>query len=70
MFLFEGNPIIIQIDGNEPMGKAAEKVLIKTGCSFSSTYFLYDGYKINLNEKISNIANSFDRENKRMTIII
>ena len=69
-FIFEGNPIIIQIDGNEPMGKAAEKVLIKTGCSFSSTYFLYDGYKINLNEEISNIANSFDYELKRMVIII
>ena len=68
-FILEGSIITIQIDGNEPMEKATEKFFFKTGEEISSTYFLYNGNRINLKEKISNIANTFDRDNKQMTII-
>jgi hypothetical protein len=69
-FFLEGNVITIQIDGNEPMKKATEKFFIITNSEIVHTLFLYNGHQMDLNEKISNIANSFDRENKRMTIII
>jgi penicillin-binding protein-related factor A (putative recombinase) len=62
-FILEGNITTIQIDGNEPMKKATEKFFIKTNSEIDYTYFLYNGYQFDLNEKISNIASSFDREN-------
>ena len=68
-FILEGNVITIQIDGNEPMKKATEKFFIKTNSEIDYAYFLYNGDRINLNEKISNIARPFDRENKKMQII-
>jgi len=68
-FNLEGSSIIIQINGNESMEKATEKFFLKTGCEISSTFFLYNGAQMNLNEKIANIANPFDRENKKMSIL-
>ena len=70
-FTFEGFSTIVQIDGNEPMEKATDKFFIKTGLEISSTYFfLYRGNQISLSEKIANIANKFDRENKKMSILV
>ena len=68
-FILEGNTIAIQMDGNEPMEKATEKFFFKTGEEMSSTYFLYNGTQMNLSEKILNIANKFDKENKKMMIV-
>ena len=68
-FLQEGNSINIQIDGNEPMEKAIEKYFLNTDEEISCTFFLYNGAQMNLKEKISNIANPFDRENKKMQIL-
>ncbi len=69
-FILGGNSIIIQIDGNEPMEKATEKFFLKIEEEISSIFFLYNGTQMNLNEKISNIANPFDRENKKIYIIV
>jgi hypothetical protein len=68
-FSLEGNTTIVQIDGNELMEKATEKFFIKTGEDDNSTYFLYNGNQITLSEKISKLANHFDRENKKMSIL-
>ena len=68
-FILEGNVITIQIDGNEPMKKATEKFFIITNSEIVHTLFLYNGHQMDLNEKISNIASSFDRENKKMLIL-
>ena len=68
-FILEGDSTTIQIDGNEPMEKATETFFNKTNTEIECTYFLYNGYQFDLNEKISNIASSFDRENKKMLII-
>ena len=69
-FIIEGSVISIHIDGNEPMEKATEIFFIKTGTDISCTYFLYNGEQMYLKEKISNIANLFDRENKKMLIVV
>ena len=69
-FLQEGNSINIQIDGNEPMEKVIEKYFVNTDEEISCTFFLYNGAQMNLKEKISNIANPFDRENKKMLILV
>ena len=69
-FILEGSLISIHIDGNEPMEKAIEKFLLKIDGEISCTFFLYNGVQMNLNEKISNIANPFDRENKKMLILV
>jgi len=68
-FSIEKSSIIIQIDGNEPMKKAIDKFLLKTDLDESKTLFLYNAKLLNMNEKISSIANEFDRENKKMYIV-
>ncbi len=60
--MHEGRSIYILIDGNNLMESAIKTFLMRACLEMNCTLFIYNGYQLNqlnLNEKISNIANDF-----------
>ena len=69
-FIFEGKDWIIQFKTNEKMKYICQKYSTKVKINLDSLLFLYGGNKINFALNFESQANSLDKANKEMTVIV
>jgi len=70
IFELDGNNLIIQCSGQDKMKDICQKYATKIDKNIDSLLFLYEGNKINLELTFSNQANSIDRNNGEMKILV
>ena len=70
IFIFEGNNTIIQCNENDSMQNIIHNFVQSTGNEGNILYYLYNGNIINKELTFNEIANEFDKNNKRMNVIV
>ena len=69
-FNYNGSKTIIQCSEDEIMEKICQRFGTKSQINIKDFYFLYSGNKINLQNKYTQIINSFDKERKIMSLLV
>ena len=69
-FIYDGTNMIIQCEETTIINKVCQQFATKSGIDIKSVYFLYSGNKIEDKKSFSTLANSFDKERKRMSVIV
>ena len=69
-FISNGTAIDIQSNENATLKNICQSYFMKEGYDKNRTYFLYNGMKINLDLKLSQIINDTDKEFKRMVLLV
>ena len=70
IFIFEGNNTIIQCNENDSMQNIIHNFVQNTGNEGNILYYLYNGNIINKELTFNEVANEFDKNNKRMNVIV
>ena len=70
VFTFEGRDLIIQRNEEDKMKNICQKFITKVGINMNSVFFLYGGNRINFELKFKEQANSIDRGNKKMRVLV
>jgi len=70
IFELDGNNLIIQCSSQDKMKDICQKYATKINKNKDSILFLYEGNKINFELTFSNQANSIDRNNGEMKILV
>ena len=68
IFNYKGNETIIQCKINETMEEVIKKYKLKI--EINNEYYLYNGNKINKENKIEEIINNEDKINNKMNILV
>ena len=69
-FTFEGREVTIQCSSNEKMRIICQRYATKIGINFNSLLFLYGGNQLNLDLSFNEHANSIDKKNNVMNILV
>ena len=69
-FNYNQNIIIVWANFEDLFKKIIDKYLIKSNLDINEIYFLANGIKIDKNEKIINIMNEYEKENKKIKILV
>lgn len=69
-FTFEGHNVTIQCSQNERMRIICQRYATKIGINFNSLLFLYGGNQLNLDLSFNEHANSIDKKNNVMNILV
>ena len=70
IFSFDGSPLIIQCTNEDKMKDICLKFAAKVNSNLNSFLFLYGGNQLNFELKFKEQANSFDKINKEMKILV
>ena len=70
IFMYEGFNTTIQCYMNEKMRSIIDKFLLKIQNKENNLYYLYNGTKINYELTFNEQANDFDKNRKKMNIIV
>ena len=70
IFTYEGSNVSIQCLQNEKMRDICQRYGTKIGINFNSLLFLYSGNQLNLELSFKDQANSFDKQNNTMKILV
>ena len=70
IFTFEGIDLIIQSTTEDKMKDICEKYSIKINKAMNSILFLYEGNQVNFELSFKEHANSIDRKNNKMKILV
>lgn len=69
-FTFEGHNVTIQCSQNERMRIICQRYATKIGINLNSLLFLYGGNQLNLDLSFNEHANSIDKKNNVMNILV
>ena len=69
-FNYNQNIIIVWANFEDLFKKIIDEYLIKSNLDINEIYFLANGIKIDKNEKIINIMNEYEKENKKIKILV
>ena len=69
-FNYNQNIIIVWANFEDLFKNIIDKYLIKSNLDINEIYFLANGIKIDKNEKIINIMNEYEKENKKIKILV
>ena len=69
-FTFEGRNVTIQCSQNEKMRDICQRYGTKIGINLNSLLFLYGGNQLNLDLSFNEHANSLDKKNNLMNILV
>ena len=70
IFTFNGAEITIQCTPEDKIRDICQKLSIKIDTDVNSLIFLYGGIKLNMDLKFKEQANSFDRSNNVMRVLV
>ena len=70
IFNLDGVDLIIQCSTEDKMRDICQRYSTKIGVSINSLIFLYGGNQLNLDLKYKDQANSLDKENKEMKVLV
>ena len=70
IFSFESNNIIIQCSNEDKMKDICQIFATKINLNINSLIFLYGGNQINFGLRFKEQANSFDKDNNEMRIVV
>ena len=68
--IFNGNTTTIQFNENDKIEKILNKFCIKIEKNINELYFLYNGHIIEANKTFKEVANSEDKQRKKISILV
>ena len=68
--IFNGKTTTIQCNENDKMEEILNKFCIKMEKNINELYFLYDGHIIEVNKTFKEVANSLDKQRKKISILV
>ena len=69
-FMYDGTSLVIQCEETSLLKDICQQFAIKAGIDSKSSCYIYGGNQLDENKSFITQANSFDKERKRMTIIV
>ena len=70
IFNYKGNNTIVLCQENEKMIEICKRFENKTKIDINDLYFLYNGKIINIELKLNEIINNYDKERKEVSILV